>query len=362
MPIVMSTSASWEQALPPVRKRLVGRARRLGVDPVTAEDLAQDALQEAWRLRERIYDPTGVDRWLDAIFSNIYRRWARSAGQEHAARLETAGAGPDMAEGYDLEVELERSELVELLDRALGLLPTEARDVLIGRFVHETPLGELARQHGLQPGTLRMRLQRGKLALRKVLTTTYAADAISFGLIPATIAGWQETRIWCPRCGTARLRGRFSGPQRTVEFRCPSDGDPWMVVHSDTTAFGVTGFRSTFNKVGDHAYEFWPDRLRGHDDHPHPVPVTWDEQGFVQARCSRCGNIKRSHPLFQALFTPDGRRFWQDHPQVRAVACREVEPDGTPSLLTSFQSVTSRARLDVVLARDSFCVLRSQRH
>ncbi len=362
MPIVMSAPASWEQALPALRKRLVGRARRLGVDPVTAEDLAQDALQEAWRLRERIYDPAGVDRWLDSIFSNIYRRWARTVGQEHAEPTGTSGAGPDVAEDYDIEVELERSEVVELLDRALGLLPTGVRDLLIARFVEEAPLGELADQLGVQPGTLRMRLQRGKLALRKVLTFTYVDDAVSLGLITRSEAGWQETRIWCPRCGTARLRGRFSGPQRAVEFACPNDGHPWMVVHSDTAGFGVTGFRSTFNKIGHQAYDFWPDRLSGHDDHPHPRAVTWDAQGSVEARCSHCGSTKRSHPLFQALFTPAGRRFWQDHPQVRAVACREVETDGTPCLLTSFQSLISRARLDVVLAHDTFRVLRIQRH
>ena len=369
MPIVMSATASWEQSLPALRNRLVGRARRLGADPVAAEDLAQDALQEAWRLRQRIYDPAGVDRWLDAIFTNIYRRWARSVGQEHAARLETLSAEVDLAEDYDLEVELERSELVELLDRALGMLPTEARDVLIGRFVEDTPLGELARRLELQPGTLRMRLQRGKLALRKVLTTTYADDAVSLGLIPGTEAGWQETRIWCPRCGTARLRGRFRGPERAVEFACPKDDrssthddSSSMVVHSDTAAFGVTGFRSTFNKVGDEAYESWLDRLSGHDDHPHSRAVTWDEHGCVRARCSHCGRVERTHPQFQALFTPDGRRFRQDYPRARAVACREVEVEGTPALLTSFESLTSRARLDVVLARGSFRVLRSQRY
>ncbi len=123
MPIVMSASPSWEQALPDLRKQLVGRARRLGVDPETAEDLAQDALQEAWRVRERIYDPAGVDRWLDAIFSNIYRRWAKYVGQEHSARLKTAGAAPDVAEDCDLEVELERGDLVELLDRASRCCP-----------------------------------------------------------------------------------------------------------------------------------------------------------------------------------------------------------------------------------------------
>ena len=312
----MSTSVPWEQSLPALRNRLVARARRLGVDPVAAEDLAQDTLHEAWRLRERIYDPAGVDRWLDAIFTNVYRRWTRGVGQEHAARLATLSAGVDLAMGYDLEVELERGELVELLDRALGMLPTAARDLLIGRFVEETPLVELAGQLGLQPGTLRMRLQRGKLALRKVLTTTYADDAVWLGLIPGAEVGWQETRIWCPRCGTARLRGRFSGPQRAVEFACPND-DPSsthddsssMVVGSDTAAFGVTGFRSTFNKLGDQAYEFWLDRLSGHDHHPHLRAVTCDEHGCVRARCSNCGRTERTHPLFQALFTPDGRRF-----------------------------------------------------
>ena len=252
-------------------------------------------------------------------------------GQEHAARLDTPSAEVDLAEDYDLEVELERSELVELLDPGLGMLPTEAHDVLIGRFVEGTPLGELASRLGLQPGTLRMRLQRGKLALRKVLTTTYGDDAVALGLIPGTEGGWQETRIWCPRCGTARLRGRFRGPERAVEFACPKDDrssthddSSSMVVHSDTAAFGVTGFRSTFNKVGDQAYEFWLDRLGGQDDHPHRRAVSWDEHGCVQD-CSLYGSIKRTHPQFQALFTPEGRRFRQDHPRARAVGCREVE-------------------------------------
>ena len=181
----------------------------------------------------------------------------------------------DLAEDCDLEVELERGELVELLDRALGMLPSETRDVLIGRFVEETPLGELAGQLGLQPGALRMRLQRGKLALRKVLTTTYADDAVSLGLIPGTVAGWQETRIWCPGAGapacagvSAVLGGRSSSPARIDRFIiCP-----WTVVHSDTTALGVTGFRSTFNKVGHQAHEFWPDRLAAMMTTPIPGP------------------------------------------------------------------------------------------
>ena len=164
MPILMSAPASWEQALPALRNRLVGRARRLGVDPITAEDLAQDALQEAWRLRERVYDPTGVERWLDAIFSPTSTGAGRQEQDKSTGLVSRPPArAADVAEDYDLEVELQRSKLVELVDRALGLLPTgTARDVSFGQFINNLP-GELAGQLGLHPGTLHMRLQRGKL-------------------------------------------------------------------------------------------------------------------------------------------------------------------------------------------------------
>jgi RNA polymerase sigma factor (sigma-70 family) len=281
MPFVMLCPASWEQALPVLRHRLVRRARRLGVDAAAAEDLAQDALYEAWRLRGRIYDPAGVDRWVDAIFSNVYRRSMQRTGREQAARSGTTSSEVDVADDYDLELELERGELRDLLDRALSMLPAETRQVLIGRFVEETPLSDLAGQLGLAPGALRMRLQRGKLALRSVLTTTYAEDAVSLGLLDEAEAGWQETRIWCPGCGTARLRGRFRGHQRGVEFVCPHDQRSWWVIQPDTTAFGVTGFRATFKRVGSGAYNFWLDRLRGCDEHPHPRTVTWDDNGVL---------------------------------------------------------------------------------
>jgi hypothetical protein len=50
-----------------------------------------------------------------------------------------------------------------------------------------------------------MRLQRGKLALREVLTTTCGDDALAYGLIREAEAGWMATRIWCPHCGAVRL-------------------------------------------------------------------------------------------------------------------------------------------------------------
>ena len=58
-------------------------------------------------------------------------------------------------------------------------------------------------------GSLKKRVERGKLALKRVLTTDLRAEALSFGLIASGAESWQETRNWCPGCGRHRLEGRF---------------------------------------------------------------------------------------------------------------------------------------------------------
>ena len=42
-----------------------------------------------------------------------------------------------LADTFDLEVELERQELIELLDRAMSLLPEDTRAALVKRYVDE---------------------------------------------------------------------------------------------------------------------------------------------------------------------------------------------------------------------------------
>jgi RNA polymerase sigma factor (sigma-70 family) len=74
-----------------------------------------------------------------------------------------------LAEPYDLETELEHQELLELLDRAFGLLSPQVRQVLIERYVHESPNAEIAARMGLSKGAVAMRLSRGKSKLRMLL-------------------------------------------------------------------------------------------------------------------------------------------------------------------------------------------------
>jgi hypothetical protein len=45
------------------------------------------------------------------------------------------------------------------------------------------------------------------------------------------------------------------------------------------------------------------------------------------------------------------------HPRIRTLPEREVEAAGVPALVTAFESMAGRARLEVVSARDSYAVL-----
>lgn len=104
----------WEE---PARRRLVRLCAAVSGDRRAAEDLAQETLLEAWRNLHKLHDPAGADRWPAAIARNVCLRWARSRGRELG--LPTAvEAQAQVGDGFDVELELERAELAELLDRA----------------------------------------------------------------------------------------------------------------------------------------------------------------------------------------------------------------------------------------------------
>jgi hypothetical protein len=167
-----------------------------------------------------------------------------------------------VADDVDLEVELEREELADLLDRALALLPAETRRMLVERYLHERPQAEVAAG-----------LHRGKLALLRVLRTDFPAEATSYRLLPAKDdGGWQETRLWCPECGRRHLVGRLSSSKATTRFqvRCPACHTvpgAYMAnaLQSDYARLlaGARGYRSGLARMMDWTANFYlPTRAR----------------------------------------------------------------------------------------------------
>jgi RNA polymerase sigma factor (sigma-70 family) len=366
----------WLDQLDAERPRLVRLCARLTGDPDAAEDLAQETVAAAYRGAGGLRDPERGREWLSGIARNVCRRWLQRRGRVAARLASEATATAEPADHVDIELELERAELAALLDRALALLPTETRAVLVQRFVDESPVGDIARRLGLSEGAVAMRLQRGKLTLRRVLLTDFREQAASYGLVDAD--EWQATRIWCPACGQRRLMGRFTGDHDELWLRCP--------VCTPPGAFGWHGTRPELRQVK--AFKLAMTRFiratagrrlgqLGGPTLPclacgRPTPfrmgmpadmpaVAHLEPGF-HTRCAACGNRTESSLLGLVLGLPEAERFWRDHPRMRRLPLRSIgDVDGQPAVLTTMVSVGTGDRLEVVTAADTLRVLSVRR-
>ena len=379
--------AMWgtEGGLADERARVVRLCARLSGDIDAADDLAQETLVEAWRNRHKLCDADGQGRqaWLFAIAQRVCLRWRRSRGRD-AAHLVVAhhddavGAEPleRLAGQDDLERELEHGELAELLDRALALLPSQTRDVLIARYIQETPLGELAERLGLNEGAVAVRLHRGRLALRRVLSSDLREEAAAYGLSAPQDDGWQETRIWCSYCGRCRLMGRYDAERGHLVLRCPGCPSPTdfpyldHVDHNGLLA-GVKTLKPALNRVMDWANTYYRRGLaegavrcarcgrpavldRGLDPSASAPPR---EEPGIHVICS-CSPLNQTTLQGMALYTPEGQRFWREHPRIFALPQRAVEFAGRDAIVAGYASIADAARLDVLFDRDTYSILQ----
>jgi RNA polymerase sigma factor (sigma-70 family) len=380
-----------EQALPPTptdaeRALILRICLRATRDRDSAEDLAQETLLEAWRhwrkLREPD-DPQARARWLSAIAANVCRRWARRAGRDLArtTRLATSDEGaapgdgaeplPLADEGDALDTELEHAERAQLLDRALGLLPPDTCEALIARYLLELPLGEIAARHGLSEATLSVRLHRGKRMLRQLLATTLREEALVYGLLPVTDVGWQETRIWCPQCGTIRLQGQLGGSPARLRLRCSrcaqsrsgAVGQDDFIDHVGSQGIldGVKTFRAALNRVGAWAGSYYRagavagEALCRCGRIAPFAPMRQGEYG-LSASCS-CHAENHANIAGIALSTAEARRFWRAQPRIHLLPYREIETGGREAIVVRYEAVGGGAQLDTLFARDSYELL-----
>ncbi len=369
------------------RPRLVRLCAWLTGDAGAAEDLAQEALLIAWRHLDDLRDPAATDAWLTGIARNVCRRWERVRARERARLVPlgadspadgdgtapTAGSADTLADGVDLEIALERDELADLLDRALALLPSSSRQVLVERYLAERGLAEVAERLGLTENAVAVRLHRGKLALRQTLATTFQAEAISYGLLRGEDVGWQVTRLWCPECGQRRLIGRMPAPPANTAFqlRCPA-------CHADPDVYMANAPRDRLMFDPDEiaGYKRLLDRLMAHTEQ-----VYQPTQAPTSVACLRCGQPTAIHHRMPPdtpgvsvhcaacgwetvqglsgllLCPPEGRRFWRRHQRIRFLPRRTVEADGRAAFVTSLVSMRTAARLDIVSTMDTHEVL-----
>lgn len=354
------------------RERLVRLCARLTGNASVAEDLAQETLLEAWRHEHTLRDPGRRAQWLSGIARNVCLRWIRRRGRD-LPQLSSSSLSCDLdnqlADDLDLEVELERDELADLLDRALAQLPAETRQALIYRYVDDLPQSEVAERLRLSPGALAMRVQRGKLTLRRILTTDLRDEAASYGLILPNGQEYQPTRVLCQFCSGARLQALVDHRTGLFKTRCLSCGSCITEEHDRTRILPV-GFKRALRRVADDANAYYQHALRSGSARcarclhatplrtglPPEIPEGMKEFQGVHLRCENCGALSYQSVAGLASTLPEVQCFWRRHRRIQMLWQERPLPSG--ELLTSFDNVLGSARIDVVMARETLLVVR----
>ncbi len=384
---IIDIASDLESIIPSERARLVGLCTVLTGDRDVAEDLAQETLLEAWRHMQKLRDPERYSQWLSGIARNMCLRWRREHGYDLAHLMPpiatTEGTSSSLtaieetlADDTDLEIELERKELIELLDKAMALLPPEARTVLVKRYVEESSLAEVAAQLGSNVNAVAMRLQRGKLALRRLFKQELSQEIAPYNPEIAKGEEWEETRIWCWFCGQRRLLGKFA-PDKELLLRCPMCCPGQDDLLSENTFphlfHGLKSYKPAFSRLTTWCHTYYRAALSNgiapcaNCGHPTTVKIEIIENAehwvwsigerVINITCPIC-HARCMTPLeCLVLSLPEVRQFCQAHPRIRTLPRQYMERDGRQAIITSFQSVTDNAHFDVVSDYETYSVL-----
>jgi len=382
------------------RTQLVRLCAAISRKPEIAEDLAQETLLEAWRHEQVLRDPSKRSQWLAGIARNVCLRWQRKHTREKAYHYQTditqheqdeTEADSLFIDDYDLELELERKELLELLDRALALLPLETRTVLIQHYINDSPLAEVAQQLGTSTNALAVRLQRGKLALRRLLTQDMQQELAAHYQL-AESATWEVTPLWCYYCGKQRMLGKRSPGEGKLLLRCPvcSPGEHELLNRNELPLLqGMRSYKPMLTKLKTWCHEHYRAALAAYFDGgtmlcdicrqplmvlfapaeqlPDWLKATlwyWElsnEIKLVNTFCPRCQGSCSTTLSGLVLTLPEARAFAHAHPRIRTLPAQSLETEGRSALLTRIESITENAALTVISDEETYAVLRIER-
>jgi len=151
-----------------------------------AEDIMQDVLFRSLRHLTRFPDPEALAAWLYTVTKNRCRRIRRPHAKEPARMLSLEELMPDREELQRLleqksespEDKILNAEQHNLLHKAALALPPTLRVVLVLHDMEELTTDQIAEILGLRPGTVAVRLHRGRLTLRKEMNRLLKGEAL----------------------------------------------------------------------------------------------------------------------------------------------------------------------------------------
>ena len=168
----------FEQLAMPHADALLRTALRMTRNSSDAEDLVQETYLKAYRFFERFERGTNIRAWLFKIMTNLfinsYRDRAKRPEETSFDEMEDFSLYSKMAAGAQKDGTNPEKELFDKLygdevQKALDRLPEEFKMAVLLNFVEGFSYQEIAEILGVELGTVKSRLHRGRKLLQKSL-------------------------------------------------------------------------------------------------------------------------------------------------------------------------------------------------
>lgn len=167
---MLTGSGSWNDQFDAELGRLPDKLRRFflsrGVHTEDeALDLAQETVLRVLQRKSRGEMLESPEAFALGVAKNIFLEHCRKVQRAHSH--DGLSGIVDLAGGDDPLGDAMQSSRRLRFRRALDLLPSKMRDLLVRRFVEEVPSRDIAREEGITTDAVDMRVYRAKRELKK---------------------------------------------------------------------------------------------------------------------------------------------------------------------------------------------------
>jgi RNA polymerase sigma-70 factor (ECF subfamily) len=160
---------AWEQIVRQHWRKVFNLAYKFVGRHDEAEDLAQDIFLKIFKALHTFDRRANFQTWLISISRNLcidHYRSVRKERETMAREVDAADLMPVSKERSPL-VHVEQADLRQLIQRGLAALPPALREAVVKRDLQEFSYHEIAEQLGLPEGTVKSRINRGRLELAR---------------------------------------------------------------------------------------------------------------------------------------------------------------------------------------------------